>query len=211
MKRSTAIIIGLVVLAILWWAFPPLHIRSLKKIRAAEASQQFNVTNFVADFWRDQLLPATAHATEATKLVAAIAASPQQAHKQFGRSVGISSTYYFFLRGSGRVVGVSADSIDLSLKDAGDVVDISVPLGPVFGDAVRDGTGLLSPSDYPNAQDFNGISAALDHTVETQVLPELQSLAKLGARVQFAGCAEVDDESQDLKPLKLVPVLVKPE
>jgi predicted lipoprotein len=211
MKRSAAIIIGLVVLSVLWWAFPPFHVHSLKKIRAAQASAQFNVTNFVADFWPNQLLPATAHAVEATKLVAAIATSPQEAHQQFGHSVGISSTYYFFLRGTGRVVGVSADSIDLSLKEAGDAVDISVPLGPVFGDAVRDGTGLLSPSDYPNAQDFNGISAMLDHRVETQVLPELQRIAKVGARVQFTGCAEVDDESQDLKPLKLVPVFVKPE
>jgi predicted lipoprotein len=211
MKQSAVIGIGLVVFAILWWAFPPLHVRSLQKIRTAQAGAQFNVTNFVADFWKDKLLPAAAHATDADKLVAAIAAGPQQAHQQFGRSVGISSTYYFFLRGTGRIVGVSADSIDLSLKDEGDAVDISVPLGPVFGDAVRDGTGLLSPSDYPNAQDFNGISAALDHTVETQVLPELQSLAKTGARVQFAGCAEVDDESQDLKPLKLVPIFVKAE
>jgi predicted lipoprotein len=211
MKRLLPWLITAIAVAGFCRAFPPFHVRSLKQVKAAIAGAQFNPTNFVADFWKDQLLPATAHATDANKLVAAIAASPQQAHQQFGRSVGISSTYYFFLRGTGRVVGVSADSIDLSLKDEGAAVDISVPLGPVFGDAVRDGTGLLSPSDYPNAQDFNDISAALDHTVETQVLPEWQRIAKAGVRVQFAGCAEVDDESQDLKPLKLVPVFVKPE
>ena len=58
---------------------------------------------------------------------------------------------------------------------------------------------------------YNAISSALDHIVETKVLPELQQIAKVGARVQFAGCAEVDDEEMDLKPLNLVPIYVKPE
>jgi predicted lipoprotein len=210
MKRFLPWLIAVIGLAGLCWVFPPFHVRSLKKVKAAIAGAQFNPAEFVEPFWSEKLMPATNQAAEATKVLAAIAASPDQAQKEFGRSVGISSTYYFFLRGTGRVVRVDDDSIGLSLKDAGDDADISVPLGPVFGDAVRDGTGLLNPSTYPNAQDFNGISAALDHIVETQVLPELQRIAKVGAKVRFAGCVEVDDES-DLKPLKLVPISVKLE
>lgn len=211
MKRTIAILSGLGVLVIFCWVFPPFHVRSLKQVRAAQASKQFNATNFVAGFWTDKLLPATKHAAEAAKVVKTIANNPKKVRTEFGRSVGIGSTYYLFLRGMGRVVSVSDDSIGLSLENTGDSVDISVPLGPVFGNAVRDGTGLLSPSDYPNAQDYNNISAALDHIVETKVLPEFQRIAKVGARVQFAGCAEVDDESQDLKPVNLVPIYVKTE
>ena len=211
MKRINVIIGGLVVVAVLCWAFPPFHVRSLKKVRAAQAGAQFNPTNFVAGFWSDKLLPATGHAAEASRIVETIAHSPKQVRKEFGRSVGIGSTYYLFLRGTGRVVSVSDDSIGLSLENRGDTVDISVALGPVFGNAVRDGTGLLNPSDYPNAQDYNSISSALDHIVETKVLPEFQAIAKVGVRVQFAGCAEVEDEDLDLKPLNLVPIYVKPE
>jgi hypothetical protein len=36
-------------------------------------------------------------------------------------------------------------------------------------------------------------------------LPKLHE-AKVGATVAFAGCAEVDDESSDLKPLKVIPI-----
>lgn len=209
MKRIHFIIGGIGVLAVLWWAFPPFHLRSVKEVRAARAGAQFNPTNFVAAFWQEKLLPATEHAAEATKVVETIAHNPKDVRKQFGRSVGIGSTYYLFLCGTGRVVSVSDDSIGFSLENTGDTVDISVALGPVFGNAVRDGTGLLNPSDYPNAQDYNSISSALDHIVETKVLPKFQQIAKVGARVQFAGCAEVDDEDLDLKPLNLVPVFVK--
>jgi len=51
----------------------------------------------------------------------------------------------------------------------------------------------------------------LDQIVETQVLPEVQKLATLGKTIQFAGCVEVTDEDQDLKPLKLVPISVAVE
>ena len=81
--------------------------------------------------------------------------------------------------------------------------------GLIFGDAVRDGTGLLDASAYSNSQDFNDISAALDHIVETRVIPGLRQQASIGATISFAGCAEVDDESADLKPLKVVPIQTK--
>jgi hypothetical protein len=42
--------------------------------------------------------------------------------------------------------------------------------------------------------------------VETRVLPKLHNQAKVGAKIFFAGCAEVDDESADLKPLKVIPI-----
>ena len=140
-----------------------------------------------------------------------IVTAPKQIREKFGRTVGVSSSYFLFLRGAGRVISVDSDNIGLSLTNEGDEADLLVPLGPVFGNAVRDGIGLLDSSSYPNAQEFNDISAALNNMVETNVLPHLQRIATVGKRVRFAGCAEVNDEDQDLKPLKLVPISVEAE
>ena len=211
MKRFLPWFVALVLVAALCWAFPPIHLRSLKAVRALAADAQFNPTNFVEKFWSQKLLPGTAQAADVAKVLAAIAASPAQAREQFGRTVGISSSYCYFLRGSGRVVSVSEDSIGLAVNNAGDVADVSVPLGLVFGNAVRDGTGWLQASEFPNAQEFNAIAAGLNNIVETKVLPEFQRRAAVGQRVQFAGCVEVADEETDLRPLKLVPITVKLE
>jgi predicted lipoprotein len=211
MKRLLPWLIAIVLVAALCRAFPPFHLRSLKAARVAEANAAFNPTNFVEKFWSGKLLPGTAQAADAGKVLAAIAESPQRAREQFGRTVGISSSYCYFLRGSGRVVSVNEDSIGLAVNSTDAAADISVPLGLVFGNAVRDGTGLLSASEFPNAQEFNAIAAGLNNIVETKVLPELQRIAVVGKRVQFAGCVEVADEETDLKPLKLVPVSVQAE
>ena len=64
----------------------------------------------------------------------------------------------------------------------------------------------MNVNDYPNSQDFNGISEALNHLAETRVQPKLREQAKVGAKISFAGCAEIADESTDLKPLKVIPI-----
>jgi predicted lipoprotein len=211
MKRFLPWLIILIVVAGFCWAFPPFRIRSLHQVKAQIADAQFNAKNYVDGFWQERLLPSFDQAADATKVLAMIAESPQKVREQLGRTVGISSSYFLFVRGTGRVVSVSEDRIGLAVNSPGDAVDVSVPLGLVFGNAVRDGTGLLNSSSFPNAQEFNGISAELNQIVETKVLPELQRLATVGQRLQFVGCVEVGDEAEDLKPLKLVPVFVKVE
>lgn len=209
MKRALpALVIAAVIIA-LCWMFPPFHIRSLKAMREAQAGALFNATDFVGKFWTEKLLPATAQAADVTKVLEAIAVEPQKVRERFGRTVGVSSSYFLFVRGVGRVVNVSEDNIGLAVRSTGEVADVSVPLGLIFGNAVRDGTGLLDASSYPNAQEFNDIAAALNSIVETNVLPQLQRIAAVGKRLEFAGCVEVSDEEQDLKSLKLVPVIVK--
>jgi predicted lipoprotein len=204
-------LIALVVVTGFCRVFPPLHIRSLTQVRAARASTRFEATEFVDTFWKERLLKSLDRAAEAREVLAVISADRQKVRERFGRTVGISSSYCLFLRGSGRVVSVDEDRIGLAVNGEGKEADVVVPLGLVFGNAVRDGTGLLDASAFPDSQDFNDISAGLNHLVETRVLPEWQRIATAGRRVRFAGCVDVADEDQDLKPLKLVPILVEPE
>ena len=70
----------------------------------------------------------------------------------------------------------------------------------------RDGTGLLSVNDYPNSQDFNAISEALNRIIESRCNRRCAT-AKVGVTLRFAGCVEVvNDEATDLKPLKRIPI-----
>jgi predicted lipoprotein len=211
MKRLMILLVAVVVLAGLCWAFPPLHIRSAKKVNEARLEAEFNPAEYVNKLWSEQLFKTTDRATDASQLLAAITASPQKAHEQFGHSVGLSTSYYYYIRGTGRVVSANENSVQLSVGAQGGEADVSIPLGLVFGNAIRDGSGLVDSSRFPNAQQYNAISEGLNKIVETQVLPELQRIAVVGKRIQFVGFVEVGDEDLDLKPLKVVPIMVKPD
>jgi predicted lipoprotein len=211
MRRFVPWVILLLPLAASYAVFPPVRFHSLKAVRAAQAGAQNGAKDAAEELWSEKLLPAAEKAADAAAVVQAIATDPKSVRARFGRTVGVSSSYFLFLRGSGRVVTANADSIGLSLEPSGDEPDIVVPLGFVFGNAVRDATGLVDSSSYTNAQAFNDVSAKLNAIVEKRVLPEFQRVAKVGQRVQFAGCVEVADEDTDLKPLQLVPVEVRAE
>ena len=133
------------------------------------------------------------------------------ARKQFARSVGVSESYTYFLSGRGRVLAVNDDEISLSVTEGAARAEVILPVGLLFGNAVRDGTGLLNVNDYPNSQHFNGIAEELNRIVEARVLAGLREQAKVGKQVRFVRCAEVNDESTDLKPLRVVPIQAEVE
>ncbi len=211
MKRFLPWIIGLILLTGLFVGFPPFHIRSNKDRQDAIAETTFSPAAFVEKFWTETLLPASGKAVDAEKVLAVVAESPGKVREQFGRTVGISSSYGFHIRGKGRVVSVSDDAIGLAVLSKDDVADVTIPLGFVFSNIVRDGTGLLNSSSYPNAQEFNEIAAELNKIVEEKVMPEVKRVAVVGKQLEFVGCVEVEDEESDLKPLEVVPISVKSE
>jgi predicted lipoprotein len=198
--------IAIAIIASVCWLFPLFHVVTLKMATAEKVAATFNATDFAETFWTNQLLASLDKTVKAEILLPAIQSDATAAKKKFSKNVGLGENYFYFVSGSGRIVAVSDDEVSLAVTDGSTNAEISLQTGLVFGNALRDGTGLLNASDYPNSQDFNDISAALNHIVETKVLPKLREQAKVGAKIPFVGCAEVDDESTDLKPLKVIPI-----
>ncbi|HEY3762560.1 MAG TPA: DUF2291 family protein [Verrucomicrobiae bacterium] len=206
MRIVLRLIVCVLVLSGICWLFPLFHVVPLKKAVAEAKAKTFDAGQFAGNFWTNQLLASLDKAIPAEKLLTAIQSDPSAAKKQFARSVGMAENYYYFLRGDGKVVSLSDDAVSLAVSNDSTNAEVAIQTGLIFGDAIRDGTGLLNVNDYPDSQNFNDISAALDNIVDTNVIPALTSQAKIGSTVSFVGCAEVDDESTDLKPLKLIPI-----
>ena len=188
------------------WRFPLFHVVTMKSATAEKAAAAFNATQFAESFWANRLVPALAKCSPAEVLIPLIQTDSAAAKKKYSRGSGGGDSYFYFVMGTGKIIGVSDDAISIAVTAGSTNVEVSLQAGLIFGDALRDGTGLLNPSDYPNSQDYNDISAALNHIVETGVQPKLHERARAGANISFAGCAQVDDESTDLKPLKVIPI-----
>ncbi len=209
--RFTRGIIALVITAGVCWRFPLFHVVTRKTATAENAATTFNARQFAETFWTKQLPASLDKTVKAAVLLSAIQSDVATAKRNFSRSVGLSEGYFYFVSGTGRVVAVLDDEISLAVTAGSTNAEVSLQTGLIFGNTLRDGTGLLNASDYPNSQDFNDIAAALNHIVETRVLPKLRGQAKVGANISFVGCTEVDDESADLKPLKVVPIQTEAE
>ena len=207
--RRTGWLIAIVLAAGLCWFFPLFHNVPLERVTREKAAATFDTQEFARKFWNEQLLTSLDQAVKAEGLLRAIQADAAAARKKFSRSLGVSESYTYFISGNGRVVAVSSEEISLAVTEGATKAEVSLLSGLLFGSAVRDGTGLLNVNDYPNSQDFNAISESLNRIIEERVQPRLRELGKVGAMLRFVGCAEVNDESADLKPLKVVPLLAE--
>ncbi|MBI5768813.1 MAG: DUF2291 family protein [Verrucomicrobia bacterium] len=166
------------------------------------APAAFDPAAFTEKFWRERLTPAAARATDSTALVPALRRDPAAAAKQFARVAGVGGSGYYFFRGTGRVTAVERNRVLLDL----DGVTVALGTGPLFGNTVRDGTGLLNVNDFPGLAEFNALSAELNRLVEAQVFPVLRERARVGATLAFAGCAEAPESIESGPLLVVVPV-----
>lgn len=170
-------------------------------------SAEFEPSAFVEEFWTQQLIPGAGKAVEVSKLIAEIKQDQQAARDAHGRSLGLSDTYFYFVSGTGRVVSVEKNTVELSVDDDSTQVQVLLETGLVFGNAVRDGTGLLDLNDFANSQEFNAISTEINRRIENDVLPKLREKATVGSTIHFVGCAQISDEETDLSPLRVVPFI----
>jgi len=187
-----------------WWHVVPLGASSTVAVEAPP----LKLAEFAEKFWREKLQPTRVRAVDAAVLVAAIRRSPATAAKALATTVGLGGTAYYYVRGEGRVVARDRDGVLLAL-DGDSAPVIAIQTGPIFGNAVRDGTGLLNMNDFPSLADFNALAAELNRLVESRVLPGLRAQAAVGARVAFAGCAEATDPMPGRPLVSLVPVFAE--
>lgn len=213
--NRVALIVGLLVaLGAVTWQFPLFHVVPLTPLqRDAEQQAPFNAAAFAAEFWTGRLPRAFPTAPDAKQVLAALDGNAAHARQQFGRTVGMSRSTFFFLRGEGTVVAVEKSRIGVAFATvapqppSGDaaVPDVWLIAGPIFGNAARDATGLLKAEEFPRSQHFNAISAALNALVESRVVPPLRQGAKLGRHIRFVACVEAPGGSVR-RPLALTPL-----
>jgi predicted lipoprotein len=195
--------------AVLLYFLPLFHVVPLDQARQRSGGKAIDPAAFVDGFWTERLIPGAARAVDAAQLVTALQKDRKSARRTYGHWMGVGGADYYLVAGTGRVVSVGKDSVELSLRDGQTQVQVSLETDKIFGNAVRDGTGLLSVNDFPNSQDFNALSSEINRRIEQQVLPALRKKASAGAKIHFVGCAEIMDEDSDLHPLRIVPFIVE--
>jgi predicted lipoprotein len=172
--------------------YPPVRVVSKKAVAAVAATAAagaFDPATFVAQFWTAELQPAAASAPDLAALLTDLRRDPAAAVEKHGRRVGLGNVAYYFARGTGRVTAVERSRLLVELDGA----IVAVRPGPVFGNVVRDGCGLLEVNQAPGLAEFNALSGELNRLVEEKVQPVLKGGVAVGATLTFAGCAEAPE------------------
>src|SRR5687767_13128431 len=108
MKRAALVLCFLFAACVVFWMFPLFHVVRLDEMQASAQKTAFNATDFVAQFWKDRLLPSLDSAPDAETVLAAIDEDSPSGLNKFGRKVGVGRTTLLVVRGAGTVVNRDA-------------------------------------------------------------------------------------------------------
>ena len=206
-SRRVRWIIATLVLAALLWFVPLFRVAPLKETRAATPAVAFDASAYVEEFWSGSLLTRAADAVDAEALRAALRTDPAAAAAEHGHRLGLGSSVFYLVSGRGTIVAVDDDSVSIALGE-GKGTGVVIEIGPVFGNTIRDGSGLLDVSDFSNTRDFNAVSAEINRRVEEQVLSELSARSAVGTAIAFTGATEASESGPAPDILTVVPITI---
>ncbi len=204
MSKSVKYIVGLVaILLVIWFS---LDIQKLDAYKATNKTEVFNAENYAENVWKNEMPAAIESATDVIELLQDLETDPMQTFSQFGKKLGISKTWYFLVLGNGEIKAVEDEAVVVQL-DNGKQIQLATSF--IFGNAVREASGVVNIDDFINMTDFNNVSIALNKKVKEEIIPKLKSSAEPGKHIEFAGAIEMNEASPQTNNVRIIPVAVE--
>ena len=83
---------------------------------------------------------------------------------------------------------------------------LSMPTDFIFGNAIRDASGLVNVSQFTSTMEFNMVSGEINKIVLQEVVKPFLEKVTEGDMVTFVGGFQMDQDDIDLSPLSFIPI-----
>ncbi|MBE7169087.1 MAG: DUF2291 domain-containing protein [Williamsia sp.] len=207
MKKGLNYIITLLLLVVV--AYNSVYFKKLSEVKAAGKSKQFNATAYAQDYLNGKLPSALDKALDVNRLTALLKADPETGFQKYSHALGIGNIRFFLVKGQGEIAKIEEDATTLLVQQDTARQLIRIATEYVFGNAVRDASGLININEFDNTMDFNGVSAEVNKIIREKVLPPFKKEAKKGDEVIFTGAIELNQAHLKLDNIEVVPVTLQ--
>ncbi|QJD97921.1 DUF2291 domain-containing protein [Mucilaginibacter robiniae] len=203
MKKAVKYIVWLVIIAFV--VYNSVYFRKLSEVKAAGKS--FDAASYAHNYLNKVLPSAMTKATAVDNLFMQLHSAPAQAFQQHSHALAIGSTRFFLVKGTGQINNIDENSIGI-VTDTGKLA-LKIATEYVYGNAVRDASGLVDINAFTNTADLNNVSAEINKSIRQQVIPSFKAQAKKGDHVQFTGALELNQAHLNLDDAEIIPVTIK--
>jgi len=195
---------------ILLVAYNSVYFKKLDEVKAAQSAKTFNAAAYAQNFWDKKLMPNLDSSVALPMLLQKFEHGywgDSAAFADYSHALGIGNLRYFLIHVEAEVKAIDADGITMYVSGRMRPT-IKIATEYIFGNAVRDATGLININDFSNTMDFNNVSAELNKIVRKKVLPLLKNV-KIGDKIAVTGAMELNKEHVNLSAIEAIPVAVK--
>lgn len=206
MKKSIKYILLLLVIG--WVGFKSVYIKKLSEVEKTN-DEKFDAVAFSKKLWDEKMPARLDSAVGFSTLIEALKTNPTEAFEKYSNAMGIGNYRYSLVKLTGTAAEIKEDEIIIQANQGDSLINVTLATEYVYGNAIRDASGLLDIKDFTNTTDLNSISEQLNATVRNVVLPPFKKLVKQGDRIEATGAIEINKEHVRVSNLELIPVRLK--
>ena len=192
------VVIGLV-------AYKSVYVKKLSEMKAA-TDEKFDAVTFSEKLWEEKLTAKLDNAVEIATFIRATQSNPGDAFSKYTNALGIGNYRYALIKAEGIVMNINPDDVTLQVKLDDSLITAKLATEFIYGNAIRDASGLVDVKDFPNTMDLNNISEELNKKVRKTILPPFKVAVKKGDKIIVIGAIEIHKEHFKWNDLEIVPV-----
>lgn len=197
----------LLVLAIVLAGYNSIYFKKLSTVKKTTAG--FDATAYSKKLWEEKLPAKLDSAIELTSLIRAVEADPANAFANHSNSLGIGNYRYALVKTNATAAIINEDEIVLQIAHADSLLNARLATEFIYGNAIRDASGLVDIKDFTNTGDLNSISEELNKTVRSTLLPSFKKQIKQGDQIELVAAVELNKAHISFHDLELIPVRLK--
>lgn len=198
---------GLVAVILILLGYNSIYIEKLSNVKNP-MSGKFNSSAFAEKMWTEKLPAKLDSAIDINTLRALVKTDANSAFNRYTHALDIGNYRYTLIKGEGTVEAVNEDDVTITIK-AEHPFEAILTTEFVYGNTLRDASGLIDLRDFPNTSDLNDISKALNEIIRQKVVPSFKPYLKPGVKIDFVGAIELNKEHIHFKDLEIVPARIK--
>ena len=194
---------GIFIVILLILGYNSVYFKKLSEVRNQKQSS-FDFKTFADSLYYQGILK-TNHAVELSQLMVLAQSNPDSAFKAYGNRLGIGNSAYFMVKGSGKVIEKHGDGLKV-VTDTNTVFFVDTKY--IFGNAIRDASGLVKLTDFKTNADFNKLSEALNTIIREKAIPEDLKSINIGDEITVSGATKLSKAQDKPQELSILPVKI---
>jgi len=195
----------LLIVAIGLVAYKSVYVKKLSTIKVV-TNEKFDAVSFSKNLWEEKLPAKLDSAVELVTFIKTTRANPADAFSKYTNALGIGNYRYALVKTEGTVTDVNEDDITLQIKMGDSLMTAKLATEFIYGNAIRDASGLVDVKNFPNTMDLNNISEELNKMVRKTILPPFKTAVKKGDKLIVSGAIEIHKEHIKWNELEIIPV-----
>ena len=193
---------------VLFTGYHSVYVKKLSDL-GNDAKRQFNSVTFSQNLWTRDMPKKIDSAVGIVAFIGAMNEDKTAALKKYTNSLDIGNYRYALVKTDALVSEVHEDDVSILITAGDSTITGTLATEFIYGNEIRDASGLINIKKFVNISDLNSISAQLDKIVRSTVIPPFKKRVKKGDRLAIVAAIQINQQHLDWDNLKLIPVRIK--